>query len=1114
MFVNSSNSKWKEEFDLHPQQKALQINDEFLSCWFRQPRSVLHGFLMASEHVETQHGVSDMISDIFTILSSFELHFLFTILVFITSVVALLISYYCDGLSKGFLFLFAFTTAVILLIFLLILYSICFDGDIDSGFFYREYNGALIPCVVTLFLYTFGISGVIFIFNAFLVFHILLLRKNTLFPADHILFIVYDQYKNERKKVLQVLITSITALIYLCGFSKSFAFLYAFSVRGILFTVYAFPVFLFIGYVFLYNEYYNHQVKGIAILVLIVIKFTFFYFGLSKSFLFLMSMTRNHFLFLYEFKSITRILFIFYVSLAFLAIIVVVVLAIIPVFSPNAFGIQKVIIFLYKKYNNQLKVASLVFIAGFFRYAFGVIGILFILYPLFLMFLYKKYTYQMKIASLVIIASMITVIYFFDGLSKSFLFLYTFGITGIIFILYTFPVFLYKKYDKEAKIARLNGEFLQKDLKRATNNFQDEIGSGGWGSVFKGRLDDGTLVAVKRFEGHKFERRVFEAEIFATASVDHAHLVCLRGSCSHMTETGEAFYIVYDLFPNGSLDNWIFPKAGQSGGYLSWKQRYRVAIEVAKALGHLHDRDHKHRILHLDIKPENVLLDDDFRAIVSDFGLSNLMSNDESRIYITERGTYGYKAPEWSLPRGISEKCDIFGYGKLLLDIIFGQQNVCLNQDGNNIYRKYSNGGNTQREQQTFYAFLWKKLTQNKPLDLIDRRLVADGKVDENEVRILVHVALWCLEEDPEKRPGDMRHIVDFLEERKIEGIIRIFPRMFPYKEYENQKNVARFSREFRHKELEIATNDFCYKLGIGGLGSVFKGVLNDGTTVAVKKVLLAINGELKFQEVVSVIASIQHAHVVRIRGYCSQLVKMGTVNVSLFVYDFFSNGSLDYWIFPQRGSHSSDWGWRYKVAEDVARALEYLHDHQILHLNIKPENILLDDNFRAVVSDFGLSKLMREDESIVLTTAIWTAGYRAPECFLGDISEKCDVYSYGVLLLDMFFGERNVCLDDSGNRNDKQEGNSQEERITFHKYMRQEVLSKEKGLELIDKRLKMVNAHEALSLLETALWCLQEDPKERPDMREVITMLLRTDQLAYALPEIIPNQLPTRGEP
>ncbi|KAF6152674.1 hypothetical protein GIB67_034752 [Kingdonia uniflora] len=759
---------------------------------------------------------------------------------------------------------------------------------------------------------------------------------------------------------------------------------------------------------------------------------------------------------------------------------------------------------LYKKCKHQMKVASLVSISCILAN-------------------YKKY----KVASLVLISFILAstlIFYFCDELIKISLFLYTSSIRGIFFILYMFIVFLsklialvlyfyvglsksflfpyalavilsimcvflYKKYNNQTKVTRLNGEFQYKDLKKATNNFRDKLGSGMSGLVFKGKLDDGTLVAVKSIEVQQHGKRLFEAEISAIASADHAHLVCLRGYCSPTTKGG-TFFIVYDLFPNSSLDNWIFPvKDGQNGGCLTWKQRYRIAIEVAKALGYLH-RVCSPRIFHLDIKPENVLLDDDFRAVLSDFGLSKLISKVESKVHTTIRGTPGYMAPEWYSANGISEKCDIFSYGKVLLDIFFGEQFVCLDQNGNDIYRRNSEGGNTPKEQQTFHAFMWEKLTQKELVHLIDKRLVANGEVDENEANCLVFVALCCLEEDPKTRPGDMWLVVNMLERRKLDGI-DISKKVLSYKEYDNQTIVARFSREFRYKELEMATKNFLDKLGSCRSGSVFKGTMNNGTSVAVKRVQAAIHGEQEFREEVSKIASLEHAHLVCLRGYCGHVMETG--NVSFFVYDFFSNGSLDSWIFPWKGGYSSYWGFRYKVAEDVAKALEYLHGQQILHLCIKPENILLDDNFEAVVSDFGLSELMRKDENRVLTTIKGMAGYMAPERFLGGnrISDKCDVFSYGVLLLDMFFGERNVCLDGSGKRSDKQDDHSQGQRLSFYTYMRDKVLSsEEKILELIDERLEMVNARQVRSLLETALMCLQEDPEERPDMRDVIKML------------------------
>ncbi|KAF6168955.1 hypothetical protein GIB67_038452 [Kingdonia uniflora] len=184
--------------------------------------------------------------------------------------------------------------------------------------------------------------------------------------------------------------------------------------------------------------------------------------------------------------------------------------------------------------------------------------------------------------------------------------------------------------------------------------------------------------------------------------------------------------------------------------------------------------------------------------------------------------------------------------------------------------------------------------------------------------------------------------------------MLHAFKGVFPSKEYDNRRNVAGCPTDFWHKELEMATYRSRDTLGSGG-------------------------------------------HM-REAGY-----------FSLLVDDIFSNGSLDSWIFSRSGGHSSYWGFRYKVAKYIAKAFEYLYGQRIWHLHIKPESVLLDGDFQAVESNFELSKLIRNDESRVLTAIRGTAGYMAPEWFLGITSEKCDVFSYGVLLLDMFFGERNV---------------------------------------------------------------------------------------------------------
>ncbi|KAF6162802.1 hypothetical protein GIB67_029071 [Kingdonia uniflora] len=319
------------------------------------------------------------------------------------------------------------------------------------------------------------------------------------------------------------------------------------------------------------------------------------------------------------------------------------------------------------------------------------------------------------------------------------------------------------------KLARLPGGFPYEDLKTATNNFRDQLGRGASGSVFKGILKDGSTVAVKRVDLTEYGKQFFEAEISTIASVRHVHLIRLRGYCSHMMESGGSFFVVYDLLPNGSLDTWIFPRmGGPTGQFLSWKSRYEVAVGVARALAYLH-HDCFPPILHLDIKSPNILLDGQLRAVLCDFRLSKLTNEDGSEVRSKHiRGTTGYIAPELLQENQISAKCDMYSYGKVLLDLFFGQLYVCLDQNGNDIYVE---GGNSGLEQRTFHAYMWERLIQKNLVGLIDKRLREDGKVDEKEAKSLVHVALWCLDEDPNRRPGDMRQVLYMLEAGKSDGI-------------------------------------------------------------------------------------------------------------------------------------------------------------------------------------------------------------------------------------------------------------------------------------------------------------------------------------------------------
>lgn len=315
------------------------------------------------------------------------------------------------------------------------------------------------------------------------------------------------------------------------------------------------------------------------------------------------------------------------------------------------------------------------------------------------------------------------------------------------------------EYSFLRKVAGLPIKYRYRELEEATDGFRSLLGRGSSGSVFKGILSDGTQVAVKRIEGDQ-ERgeKEFRSEVSAIASVQHVNLVRLLGYCS--VPSGPRF-LVYDYVYHGSLDNWIFPRRpGQQhrhgyGGCLPWDLRCGVALDVAKALSYLH-HDCRSCILHLDVKPENILLDAAFHALVTDFGLSKLMGKEESKVVTNVRGTRGYLAPEWILENGISEKSDIYSYGMVLIEIIGGRRNIRVIDHGED---------RSTRKFECFAKMVGEKLREGKLMEIVDHRLVEAGDIDESEVRKLVCIALWCIQEKPKLRPS-MALVVEMLEGR------------------------------------------------------------------------------------------------------------------------------------------------------------------------------------------------------------------------------------------------------------------------------------------------------------------------------------------------------------
>ncbi|KAM6598112.1 hypothetical protein CsatA_008636 [Cannabis sativa] len=287
--------------------------------------------------------------------------------------------------------------------------------------------------------------------------------------------------------------------------------------------------------------------------------------------------------------------------------------------------------------------------------------------------------------------------------------------------------------------------------------------------------------------------------------------------------------------------------------------------------------------------------------------------------------------------------------------------------------------------------------------------------------------------------------------------------------------------KNFGFAELEKATNGFKEQLGVGAFGVVYKGVLemdsNNDLVIAVKKLdnnHMVKEGDQEFKAEVMSIGSTNHKNLVKLIGFCNE------GQHRLLVYEFMSNGSLASFLF---GPSKPKWHERKQLALDTARGLFYLHEecsNQIIHCDIKPQNILLDDSFTARISDFGLAKILNTGETRTTTGIRGTKGYVAPEWFRNvAVSVKVDVYSYGIMLLELICCRKNV----EANVEDDAQIILADWACDCYEAGKVECL-----VENDDEAMMEMEIVEKFVMV--ALWCIQEDPSLRPTMKNVMLML------------------------
>ncbi|KAK7385005.1 hypothetical protein VNO78_30712 [Psophocarpus tetragonolobus] len=301
----------------------------------------------------------------------------------------------------------------------------------------------------------------------------------------------------------------------------------------------------------------------------------------------------------------------------------------------------------------------------------------------------------------------------------------------------------------------------------------------------------------------------------------------------------------------------------------------------------------------------------------------------------------------------------------------------------------------------------------------------------------------------------------------------------------EDQARIEKFLEDYKamkptrftYADIKRITNGFSESLGEGAHGTVFKGMISQDIVVAVKILKDAVGDGKDFINEVGTIGKIHHVNIVRLLGFCADGFQRA------LVYDFFPNGPLQRFLVPP-DNKDVFLGWEklQQIALGIARGVEYLHlgcDHRILHFDINPHNVLLDEHFVPKITDFGLSKLCPKNQSTVsMTAARGTLGYIAPEVFsrnFGNVSYKSDIYSYGMLLLEMVGGRKNTNVP-----------TEESFQILYPEWIHNLLEGRDIQISVDDEGdVKIV-----MKLAIIGLWCIQWNPVDRPSMKSVVHML------------------------
>ncbi|KAJ0511663.1 putative protein kinase RLK-Pelle-LRR-I-1 family [Helianthus annuus] len=542
------------------------------------------------------------------------------------------------------------------------------------------------------------------------------------------------------------------------------------------------------------------------------------------------------------------------------------------------------------------------------------------------------------------------------------------------------------------------------EIELATNNFSDEnlLTRGSSFNVYKGQLllqqgDSVNIVARKCRQ-----LAIFSTEVNVLKDLKHKNIV----STYKWTDKG---IIINKYEANESLDKHL------SSPTLTWMRRLLICVGVAHALSYLHyDAAENQYAIHGNIRSSKILLDHNWEPKLHGFKFAVKARKHHLHLTGKYNGSLHYMDPAYEDTRGLNHKSDIFSFGVVLFEVLFGREASIPNDDN------------------WYFARMARAHYEERKLDdLIDP--VLRKQMNLQSLNMFAEIAYCCIKEKRSQRP-DMKTIRTRLE------------RTLELQRKHEQSTVAAVegtaSSHFKGKSLdhlrlrltdiESATDNFsetCY-IGSGGYGMVYKAELDhfDGTNspkieeknkgefrkkhscVAIKRLHNRVDtqGEQGFVSEIETLSNCKHPNIVSLLGFCDEGREL------ILVYEYVAKGSLDDYLGNMDGMTNLVWTQRLQICLDIAHGLNYLHTHidgkpMIIHRDIKSANILLDDNWVAKIADFGLSKLQRATQqgtTLITNNIAGTEVYLDPEYKnTGKLKKESDIYSFGVVLFEVLCG-------------------------------------------------------------------------------------------------------------